>query len=71
MFNVMCVLWLNLKCKLQQKRGQNTVEYLLMLTVIVGITFFVAAALKGWIGGEFIDKIKAMLLGATDELASR
>ena len=34
-----------LKLKLN-KRGQNTVEYLLMLTVLVGVVMIVGAALK-------------------------
>jgi hypothetical protein len=56
------------KAKLQSRKGQNTVEYLLMLSVIVGIVLIVAAALKGWFP-KIIGMIQGLISGAAEEVA--
>jgi len=38
-----------MKMRLLGRRGQNTVEYLLMLTVIVGVVLIAGSALKKYI----------------------
>lgn len=48
---------------LKNKKGQNTVEYLLMLVVIVAIVVFVGAAMKGGLG-EVWETVKSKILGA-------
>lgn len=37
--------------KLKSRRGQNTVEYLLMLTVVVGVVLIAGGALKKYMPG--------------------
>jgi Flp pilus assembly pilin Flp len=37
--------------KLKSRRGQNTVEYLLMLTVVVGVVLVAGGALKKYMPG--------------------
>ncbi|MDE2141845.1 MAG: hypothetical protein KGJ84_05480 [Elusimicrobia bacterium] len=58
-----------MKKRLSSRRGQNTVEYLLMLTVVVGLALVVGAFLKNKMPGVMsgvIDKIT----GATNSLGS-
>jgi uncharacterized protein (UPF0333 family) len=60
---------MKLKKRLSSRRGQNTVEYLLMLTVVVGLALVVGAFLKNKMPGVMsgvIDKIT----GATNSLGS-
>lgn len=45
------------------RRGQNTIEYLLMLTVIVGVVLIVGAAMKKFMPG-FFDSIVQKINGA-------
>ena len=55
--------------RLSSRRGQNTVEYLLMLTVVVGLALVVGAFLKNKMPGVMsgvIDKIT----GATNSLGT-
>ena len=54
---------------LQSRRGQNTVEYLLMLTVVVGVVLVAGVALKKFLPQVF-DKISAMISGAAGQLGS-
>jgi len=51
------------------RRGQNTVEYLLMLTVIVGVVLIAGAALKRYIPKLFLE-ISAMITNAAVTNAS-
>ncbi len=60
---VLLSLWMKIDKRLREKKGQNTVEYLLMLTVIVGIVLVVAAVLKRWFP-LWIEQIKSLLTGA-------
>ena len=54
---------------LRQKRGQNTVEYLLMLTVVVGVVLVAGAALKKFMPGLF-SSISGMISGAAGSMGS-
>ena len=45
------------------RRGQNTVEYLLMLTVVVGVVLAAGYALRRWLPG-FMEFIKGLISGA-------
>ena len=47
---------------LTKKEGQNTVEYVLMLVVVVGIALGVGAAVKGFMP-EVYEKKKKKILG--------
>lgn len=53
---------------LQGKKGQNTVEYLLMLTVVVGVVLVAGMALKKFMPGLF-SQIQGMISGAANDLA--
>jgi Flp pilus assembly pilin Flp len=44
---------MNIKTLARNRRGQNTVEYLLMLTVVVGVVLISGAALKKFMPGLF------------------
>jgi len=52
---------------LKKQEGQNTVEYVLMLVVIVGIALAAGAALKGYFP-ELMDKVKAKIGGGIDQM---
>ncbi len=54
---------------LRKRRGQNTVEYLLMLTVVVGVVLVAGAALKHFMPGLFAS-IEQMISGAASNLGS-
>lgn len=49
------------------EKGQNTVEYLLMLTVVVGVVLVAGIALKKFMPGLF-SQIQGMISGAADNL---
>jgi Flp pilus assembly pilin Flp len=52
---------------LRSERGQNTVEYLLMLTVVVGVVLVAGIALKKFMPGLFT-QIQGMISGAANNL---
>jgi len=52
-----------LKVRISSRRGQNTVEYLLMLTVVVGVVLVAGAALKKFMPTLF-SNIQTMITGA-------
>lgn len=52
---------------LKSEKGQNTVEYLLMLTVVVGVVLVAGVALKKFMPGLF-SQIQGMISGAADNL---
>jgi len=49
--------------RLKSRKGQNTVEYLLMLTVVVGVVLVAGAALKKFMPGLFT-QIEGMISNA-------
>jgi Flp pilus assembly pilin Flp len=49
------------------RKGQNTVEYLLMLTVVVGVVLVAGVALKRFMPGLF-SQIQQMISGAAGSL---
>jgi len=58
-----------IKAYLSSKRGQNTVEYLLMLTVVVGLVMLAGGLLKKFMP-EMFDQIKGSITGAVGSLGS-
>lgn len=54
---------------LRRRKGQNTVEYLLMLAVVVGVVLIAGMALKNYMPGLF-QKIQGMISGAAGSLGS-
>lgn len=54
--------------RIHSKRGQNTVEYLLMLTVVVGVVLAAGMAMKKYFPG-LTENIKANISGSADVLA--
>lgn len=58
-----------LQSRLRSRRGQNTVEYLLMLAVIVGVVLVLGGMFKGQIGGLF-NSIMQKIQGAAGSLSS-
>jgi hypothetical protein len=56
-------LWRAMLGRVKTNKGQNTVEYLLLLTVVVGVVLVVAGLLKGWFP-VWIEQIKGLLTGA-------
>ena len=48
---------------IKNQKGQNTIEYMLMLFVIIGVVFAVGALLKSYMP-ELFDQIKARITGA-------
>ena len=50
---------------LKRRQGQNTVEYLLMLAVVIAVVVIVGGYLKQFLP-ETANKIKDMLNGAVD-----
>jgi len=52
---------------LKKQDGQNTVEYVLMLVVIVGIALVAGAALKQYFP-ELMEKVKAKIGGGLDQM---
>lgn len=53
----------------KNRKGQNTVEYLLMLAVVVGVVLIAGMALKNYMPGLFM-KIQTMINGAAGSLGS-
>ncbi len=51
------------------RRGQNTVEYLLMLTVVVGVVLVAGVALKKFMPSLF-QQIQGMISGAASSMGS-
>jgi Flp pilus assembly pilin Flp len=56
-----------LRARLASRRGQNTVEYLLMLTVVVGVVLVAGMAIKKFMPGLFA-QIEGMITGAAGSL---
>ncbi len=54
---------------LGSEKGQNTVEYLLMLTVVVGVVLVAGVALKRFMPDLF-SKISGMISGAASSMGS-
>lgn len=54
---------------LRNKQGQNTVEYLLILAVVVGVVLVVGKMFKAQIGGVF-NQIMGMISGAISSTGS-
>ncbi len=52
---------------LKRQEGQNTVEYVLMLVVIVGIAMVAGTALKNYFP-ELMEKVKAKIGGGLDSM---
>ena len=55
--------------RLASRRGQNTVEYLLMLTVVVGVVLVAGVALKRFMPTLF-NNIQQMITGAASQMGS-
>lgn len=55
--------------RLQSRRGQNTVEYLMMLAVIVGVILVIGKMFKPQISGIF-NQIMGMISGAASTVGS-
>jgi Flp pilus assembly pilin Flp len=53
----------------KSRKGQNTVEYLLMLTVVVGVVLVAGMALKRFMPGLFT-QIQTMISGAAGQMGS-
>ena len=58
-----------LKAKTASRKGQNTVEYLLMLTVVVGVVLVSGAMLKKFMPTLF-NNIQQMITGAAGQMGS-
>ena len=58
-----------LKAKALSRKGQNTVEYLLMLTVVVGVVLVSGAMLKKFMPTLF-NNIQQMITGAAGQMGS-
>lgn len=57
----------NLRSRMANRRGQNTVEYLLMLTVVVGVVLVSGAMLKKFMPTLF-NNIQQMITGAAGQM---
>lgn len=55
---------------LSSRKGQNTVEYLLMLTVVVGVVLVAGMLLKKFMPG-LLTQIQTMISGAAGGLGSQ
>jgi len=53
----------------KNRKGQNTVEYLLMLAVVVGVVLIAGVALKKYMPTLFLS-IQGMINGAASSLGS-
>ena len=56
---------LSLMARASNRRGQNTVEYLLMLTVIVGVALIAGRYLKNYMP-ELLTKVTNMISNAAE-----
>ena len=61
--------WTGVRGRLSGRRGQNTVEYLLMLTVVVGVVLVSGAMLKKFMPSLF-NNIQQMITGAASASGS-
>jgi Flp pilus assembly pilin Flp len=52
----------------RKRKGQNTVEYLLMMAVIVGLVLIIGVAMKQWLPAIFAS-VSQMISGATGTLS--
>lgn len=57
----------SMRKRLSSRRGQNTVEYLLMLTVVVGVVLVSGAMLKKFMPTLF-NNIQQMITGAAGQM---
>ena len=55
------------KSSFSARKGQNTVEYLLMLTVVVGVVLISGVAMKRFMPGLF-DQIKTQISSVADQM---
>lgn len=62
-------MFASMRKRLSSKRGQNTVEYLLMLTVVVGVVLVAGVALKKFMPTLF-NNIQQMITGAASQMGS-
>jgi len=53
----------------KNRKGQNTVEYLLMLSVVVGVVLIAGMAIKKFMPGLF-SQIQGMISGAAGTLGA-
>lgn len=60
---------LKLAVRIRSERGQNTVEYLMMLAVIVGVILVIGKMFKPQISGIF-NQIMGMISGAASTVGS-
>ena len=58
---------MSMRKRLSSRRGQNTVEYLLMLTVVVGVVLVSGAMLKKFMPSLF-NNIQQMITGAAGQM---
>jgi hypothetical protein len=54
---------------LSNRKGQNTVEYMLMLTVVVGVVLISGMAMKRFMPG-FFERIQAMIMNVVNQMGS-
>ena len=54
---------------IRSERGQNTVEYLLILAVVVGVVLVVGKMFKSQIGGIF-NQVMTMISGAATSVGT-
>jgi Flp pilus assembly pilin Flp len=57
------------KMKFKMRKGQNTVEYLLMLAVVVGVVLIAGMAIKKYMP-DLWTQIQGMISGAAGNLGS-
>ena len=62
-------MMMNMRKRFSSRRGQNTVEYLLMLTVVVGVVLVSGAMLKKFMPSLF-NNIQQMITGAAGQMGS-
>lgn len=58
-----------LRDRLTSRKGQNTVEYLMMLTVIVAVVVIAGAGLKKFMP-QLFEKVSNMITGAADNMGN-
>ncbi len=63
------VLRMKMNNILKRRKGQNTVEYLLMLAVVVGVVLLAGVAIKNYMPALF-GKIQGLIDGAADSLGA-
>lgn len=69
MLNKLSQVGTRLRAKIANRKGQNTVEYLLMLTVVVGVVLVSGAMLKKFMPTLF-NNIQQMITGAAGQMGS-